>query len=234
MDLHQNARLTPHCRALLVQRVCAWSSAAAGCGGVWRQRARRVLQVGAAVSSRRRARSAGSLLPTAAQSAGDGARVGAGGAGVAPAAADAGGHCRAARAVAQHGGAHLRAGGSAAALASLTAAAARCSATSGRSRASCCTWTSRSSGASSASATASPAIGATRTGRAGWEFVHIAIDDTSRVAYAQVLPDEQGVSAWRSCAPPWPTTPASACPIREVLTDNGSVLPRQALRSNLP
>ncbi|MBV8402917.1 MAG: helix-turn-helix domain-containing protein, partial [Gammaproteobacteria bacterium] len=32
-------------------------------------------------------------------------------------------------------------------------------------------------------------------GRAGWEFVHIAIDDTSRVAYAQVLPDEQADSA---------------------------------------
>lgn len=30
---------------------------------------------------------------------------------------------------------------------------------------------------------------------AGWEYVHVAIDDTSRVAYAQVLPDESGDSA---------------------------------------
>jgi transposase len=29
----------------------------------------------------------------------------------------------------------------------------------------------------------------------GWEFVHVAIDDTSRVAYSQVLPDERDVSA---------------------------------------
>jgi transposase-like protein len=33
-----------------------------------------------------------------------------------------------------------------------------------------------------------------RYGKAGWEFVHVAIDDTSRVAYAQPLPDEQGDS----------------------------------------
>jgi hypothetical protein len=32
-------------------------------------------------------------------------------------------------------------------------------------------------------------------GGAGWEYVHVAIDDCSRVAYCQVLPDEEGVSA---------------------------------------
>ena len=32
---------------------------------------------------------------------------------------------------------------------------------------------------------------------AGWEYVHVAIDDCSRVAYCQVLPDEEGVSALR-------------------------------------
>jgi hypothetical protein len=29
----------------------------------------------------------------------------------------------------------------------------------------------------------------------GWEYVQLAIDDCSRVAYCQVLPDEEGVSA---------------------------------------
>src|SRR3546814_19384526 len=39
------------------------------------------------------------------------------------------------------------------------------------------------------------------TGRshgAGWEFVHVCIDDASRVAFSQVLPDERKESATRS------------------------------------
>ena len=34
-----------------------------------------------------------------------------------------------------------------------------------------------------------------RRGTAGWEFVHIAIDDYSRLAYAEVLPDEKATTA---------------------------------------
>jgi hypothetical protein len=36
-----------------------------------------------------------------------------------------------------------------------------------------------------------------RSGKAGpgWEFVHIAIDDHSRLAFSQVLPDEKQASA---------------------------------------
>src|SRR5215469_5815423 len=58
-------------------------------------------------------------------------------------------------------------------------------------------------------------------GRAGFEFVHVAIDDTSRVAYAQVLPDEQGdsVSAFLRAAVAY-YAGLGIC-IREVLTDNG-------------
>jgi hypothetical protein len=37
------------------------------------------------------------------------------------------------------------------------------------------------------------------TGRArgtiGWEFVHVAVDDYSRLAYAEVLPDEKATTA---------------------------------------
>jgi transposase len=33
------------------------------------------------------------------------------------------------------------------------------------------------------------------TKHAGWDFVHVAIDDQSRISYAPILPDEQGPSA---------------------------------------
>jgi hypothetical protein len=29
----------------------------------------------------------------------------------------------------------------------------------------------------------------------GWEFVHVAVDDHSRLAYAEVLPDEKATTA---------------------------------------
>jgi transposase InsO family protein len=35
----------------------------------------------------------------------------------------------------------------------------------------------------------------TRVYGIGWEFVHVAIDDCTRLAYAEVLPDEQGATA---------------------------------------
>jgi hypothetical protein len=38
-------------------------------------------------------------------------------------------------------------------------------------------------------------VGATRGRAVGWEHVHVAIDDASRVAYCQVLPDEEALSA---------------------------------------
>lgn len=58
-------------------------------------------------------------------------------------------------------------------------------------------------------------------GKAGWEYVHVAIDDTSRVAYAQALPDEQGdsVAAFLRAAVAYYA--ALGIRIREVLTDNG-------------
>ena len=38
----------------------------------------------------------------------------------------------------------------------------------------------------------------------GWEYVHVAVDDATRVAYVEVLPDEQGVTVtaflWRALA----------------------------------
>ena len=34
-----------------------------------------------------------------------------------------------------------------------------------------------------------------QAGKAGWEYVHIAIDDATRLAYAEVLPDEKATTA---------------------------------------
>jgi transposase len=55
----------------------------------------------------------------------------------------------------------------------------------------------------------------------GWEFVHVAVDDASRLAYVEVLPDEGGVTAtqflWRARA--W--FRRHGIRIRRVLTDNG-------------
>jgi transposase InsO family protein len=56
----------------------------------------------------------------------------------------------------------------------------------------------------------------------GWEFVHIAIDDHSRLAYAEVLPDEKAVTAIgflrRACA----FYARYGFRVERLLTDNGS------------
>ena len=48
------------------------------------------------------------------------------------------------------------------------------------------------------SATASPGdiLGAVNSHRGiGWEFVHVCIDDASRIAFGQIMPDERKESA---------------------------------------
>ena len=56
----------------------------------------------------------------------------------------------------------------------------------------------------------------------GWEYVHVAVDDASRLAYVEVLPDEGGVTTaqflWRARA--W--FRRHGIRVRRVLTDNGS------------
>ena len=61
-----------------------------------------------------------------------------------------------------------------------------------------------------------------RTRRAGWECVHVAIDDQSRISYAQILPDEQGDSAAVFLRLAVSYYAALGVVIREVLTDNGA------------
>lgn len=57
---------------------------------------------------------------------------------------------------------------------------------------------------------------------AGWEFVHIAIDDFSRIAYAEILPDEKGPScaAFMRRACHW--FKRQGIRIKGLLTDNGT------------
>jgi transposase InsO family protein len=65
---------------------------------------------------------------------------------------------------------------------------------------------------------------------AGWEFMHIAIDDTSRVAHAQVLPDEEADSAAAFLRAAVAYYAGLSVTIREVLTDNGGCYRSQLFR----
>ncbi len=57
---------------------------------------------------------------------------------------------------------------------------------------------------------------------AGWDYVHVAIDDASRIAYAEVLRDETGETsaAFLRRAMAWYRT--LGIRVRRILTDNGS------------
>jgi transposase InsO family protein len=57
---------------------------------------------------------------------------------------------------------------------------------------------------------------------AGWEFVHVAVDDASRVAFTQVRPDEKATSAWRFLIDAVRYYRSLGIKITGVMTDNGS------------
>jgi transposase InsO family protein len=56
----------------------------------------------------------------------------------------------------------------------------------------------------------------------GWEFVHIAIDDATRLAYAEVLTDEKAITAIGFLRRAIAFFKRHGMNIRELLTDNGS------------
>jgi transposase len=45
----------------------------------------------------------------------------------------------------------------------------------------------------------------------GWEYLFVAVDDHSRIAFTDVYPDERKPAPSNSCAIAWPITPAWAC-----------------------
>ena len=57
---------------------------------------------------------------------------------------------------------------------------------------------------------------------AGWEFVHVAVDDASRLAFVEVLPDEkrQSVTGFLVRALRW--FKSLGIPVERVMTDNGA------------
>jgi transposase InsO family protein len=59
-------------------------------------------------------------------------------------------------------------------------------------------------------------------GTIGWEFVHIAVDDHSRLAYAEVLPDEKAITAARFLIRALRFFRSYGISVESVLTDNGS------------
>jgi transposase InsO family protein len=56
----------------------------------------------------------------------------------------------------------------------------------------------------------------------GWEFVHIAIDDCSRLAYAEVLPDEKATTALAFLRRAVAFFERHGIKVERLLTDNGS------------
>jgi len=73
----------------------------------------------------------------------------------------------------------------------------------------------------------------TRGRRAGWEFVHVAVDDASRLAYTEMLPDERKESAvgFTTRAIDW--FARHGAPVERVMTDNGSAYLSRAFRDLL-
>jgi transposase InsO family protein len=57
---------------------------------------------------------------------------------------------------------------------------------------------------------------------AGWEFVHVGLDDASRIAFAQVLPDERKESAIAFLQAALAYYASLGVAVARVMTDNGS------------
>jgi transposase InsO family protein len=60
------------------------------------------------------------------------------------------------------------------------------------------------------------------SGGAGWEYVHVAVDDTSRLAYVEILDDEKGATCVGFLRRAIVWFAANGVTVRRVTTDNGS------------
>lgn len=65
---------------------------------------------------------------------------------------------------------------------------------------------------------------------AGWEFVHVCIDDASRVAFSQVMPDEKKESATAFLIAAITYYASLGVTVSRVMTDNGSCYRSHAFR----
>lgn len=66
--------------------------------------------------------------------------------------------------------------------------------------------------------------------RAGWEFVHVCIDDASRIACSQVMPDETALSAIAALKAALAYYKSLGVTVTRVMTDNGSCYKAHAFR----
>ena len=69
-----------------------------------------------------------------------------------------------------------------------------------------------------------------RSRRVGWEFVHVCIDDASRVAFSQILPDEKKESAVAFLIAAVAYYESLGVTVARVMTDNGSCYRSKAFR----
>jgi transposase InsO family protein len=69
-----------------------------------------------------------------------------------------------------------------------------------------------------------------RTRGAGWEYVHVCIDDASRVAFAQIMPNERKESAAAFLRAAIAYYAGLGVTIQRVMTDNGSCYRSKAFR----
>ncbi len=65
-------------------------------------------------------------------------------------------------------------------------------------------------------------VGPKRLGATGWEFVHVAVDDATRLAYAEVLSDERGTTAAAFVTRAVAWFAGFGITVERVLSDNGS------------
>lgn len=60
-----------------------------------------------------------------------------------------------------------------------------------------------------------------KTGGHGWEYLHVAIDDYSRLAYSEVLPDETTDTSVRFAQNAKTFFRKHGAPVQRIMTDNG-------------
>jgi len=78
-----------------------------------------------------------------------------------------------------------------------------------------------------------PGIKVNRHRGIGWNRVHIAVDDHSRLAYAEELPDESPATTAAFLRRAWRFYAGHGIAIERILTDNGGLLPEPGLRGRL-
>jgi hypothetical protein len=66
----------------------------------------------------------------------------------------------------------------------------------------------------------------------GYDYVHVAVDDHSRLAYVEVLPDGQGPTCAAFLAHAAAFMAAHGAPVQEVMTDNALACIRSAVMSS--